>query len=452
MQQRAFRSRSFNRSTNPILPVLDSFDLNAKGRRRGRGISFSRILAIVLGILLLGVLVITLIGVPGLSPLLKKYQKGKFAPDAHRFDAHGGGEELGAHGGMADNEILEARGRPRRQWQNSRDHQREFVEHHDASNHVATGGNLPPFEHPDHHDQHSGHEELHGGAGHEDHSQDGVAHADDLHHDQHGHGAHSAEHAVGHQQQGDMHDAHHGSSHDVSVLKGHHEESHVEHLESYHDQQAAEATKAEEHRQNEARLLAEVAEAQKLVTTKAPKVEAHTAVPVATAPNIPPATGIYAMSAKDENGQEVSLAKYMGKVTIVVNLASKCGYTKANYEGLTELYNTYHSRGVEIIGFPCNQFGSQEPGTCKEVQHFAADTYHARFSIYDKVEVNGPNTHPVYKYLKAHTPEGHGGGGDLQWNFAKWVVDKKGHPVVRYGSAFDRKPLVGWLEYELSRN
>lgn len=158
------------------------------------------------------------------------------------------------------------------------------------------------------------------------------------------------------------------------------------------------------------------------------------------------------MSVKDENGQEVSLAKYMGKVTIVVNLASQCGYTQANYEGLTELYQTYKARGFEIIGLPCNQFGSQEPGTCKEIQHFAASTYKAHFQIYDKVEVNGPNTHPVYHYLKSHTPEARGGGGDLQWNFAKWVVDKKGEPVVRYGSTFDRKPIVGWLEYELSRN
>ena len=83
------------------------------------------------------------------------------------------------------------------------------------------------------------------------------------------------------------------------------------------------------------------------------------------------------------------------------------------------------------LAFPCNAFGSQEPGSCTEIQHFAAEKFQATFPIFNKVEVNGPNTHPVFKFLKDHTPLGHGGGADIDWNFAKWVVNKKGYPVVR---------------------
>jgi glutathione peroxidase len=112
-----------------------------------------------------------------------------------------------------------------------------------------------------------------------------------------------------------------------------------------------------------------------------------------------------------------------------VNTASKCGLTP-QYEGLEKLYDTYKNQGLVILGFPCNQFGNQEPGNAEEIEEFCQLNYGVSFPMFAKIEVNGKNTHPIFKYLKSEL----GGflGSDIKWNFTKFVIDKTGKPVKRY--------------------
>ncbi|KAL3587136.1 hypothetical protein D5086_014003 [Populus alba] len=132
----------------------------------------------------------------------------------------------------------------------------------------------------------------------------------------------------------------------------------------------------------------------------------------------------------DIDGKDVALSKFKGKALLIVNVASKCGLTSSNYSELTHIYEKYKTQGLEILAFPCNQFGGQEPGSNPEIKQFACTRYKAEFPIFDKVDVNGPSTAPVYQFLKSSA-----GGflGDLiKWNFEKFLVDKNGKVVERY--------------------
>ncbi|XP_078438219.1 putative phospholipid hydroperoxide glutathione peroxidase [Wolffia australiana] len=139
---------------------------------------------------------------------------------------------------------------------------------------------------------------------------------------------------------------------------------------------------------------------------------------------------IHDYTVKDIDGKDVSLNKFKGKVLLVVNVASRCGLTTSNYMELTHIYDKYKTQGLEILAFPCNQFGAQEPGSNSEIKQFACTRFKAEFPIFDKVDVNGPNTAPVYQFLKSSA----GGflGDIIKWNFEKFLVDKNGRVVERY--------------------
>lgn len=149
------------------------------------------------------------------------------------------------------------------------------------------------------------------------------------------------------------------------------------------------------------------------------------------------ATGIFAQKTnsfydfkmKDIKGKTVKLQKYENKVVLVVNTASKCGLTP-QYEGLEELYKSYNIKGFEVLGFPCNQFMGQEPGSSEEILNFCTNKYNVTFPLFEKIEVNGKNTHPLYVFLKEQQPLD--GKNDIRWNFEKFLVDKTGKVVKRY--------------------
>lgn len=138
----------------------------------------------------------------------------------------------------------------------------------------------------------------------------------------------------------------------------------------------------------------------------------------------------YDFSAKSIQGEEIPMSNYQGKVVLVVNTASKCGFTP-QFEGLEKLYETHSNDGLEILGFPCNQFGSQEPGTEADIQKGCMVNYGVTFQMFSKIEVNGNNAHPLYKYLKSEK----GGllGSKIKWNFTKFLIDKNGKVIKRYG-------------------
>ena len=139
----------------------------------------------------------------------------------------------------------------------------------------------------------------------------------------------------------------------------------------------------------------------------------------------------YDYTVKDIDGNDLPLSKFKGEVVLVVNTASKCGFTK-QYEGLEALYEKYKDKGFVILGFPCNQFGSQEPGTEAEIKNFCEATFSVSFPMMSKVDVNGENTHPLYKFLKS---EQHGLlGNDIKWNFTKFLIDREGNVVERFAS------------------
>lgn len=141
---------------------------------------------------------------------------------------------------------------------------------------------------------------------------------------------------------------------------------------------------------------------------------------------------LYAFSAKTINGDSIRLDLYAGKVVLVVNVASKCGYTK-QYEGLEALYRKYKDRGFVILGFPCNQFGGQEPGSEAEIAQFCKLNYGVSFPMFAKIHVNGEKVHPLYKWLKTGAP-GLLGTEAIKWNFTKFLVDPRGKVVARYAS------------------
>lgn len=138
---------------------------------------------------------------------------------------------------------------------------------------------------------------------------------------------------------------------------------------------------------------------------------------------------IYDYKAKSLQGKEVALDEFKGKVVVVVNTASKCGFTP-QYAGLEQLYSKYKDQGLVVLGFPCNQFGNQEPGGAKEIQEGCLINYGVSFRIFEKIDVNGENEHPLYTFLKEKQP----GilGSKIKWNFTKFLIDKNGNPVKRF--------------------
>jgi glutathione peroxidase len=137
----------------------------------------------------------------------------------------------------------------------------------------------------------------------------------------------------------------------------------------------------------------------------------------------------YDFSAKDINGHEINMNEYKGKVLLVVNTASKCGFTPQLKE-LEELYKAYKSIGLEILGFPCNQFLNQEPGSNNDVKNFCEINYGVTFNMFEKIDVNGNNAHPIFKYLKSK--EKGVLTSKIKWNFTKFLIDKEGNVVKRY--------------------
>ena len=142
------------------------------------------------------------------------------------------------------------------------------------------------------------------------------------------------------------------------------------------------------------------------------------------------ADSIYDIPLKDIDGKSTSLKPYKGKVLLVVNVASKCGYTP-QYTGLQALYEKYKDQGLVVTGFPCNQFGTQEPGTDEEIKQFCTSKYSVTFPMFDKLEVNGANRHPLYKTLAG---EDSPTAGDIKWNFTKFLVGRDGKIVKRFDS------------------
>lgn len=169
---------------------------------------------------------------------------------------------------------------------------------------------------------------------------------------------------------------------------------------------------------------------------------------------------IYDFKIKKRNGEEVSTEDYQGKVLIIVNTATGCGFTP-QYEGLEKLYESYHDKGLEILDFPCDQFGHQAPGTDDEIHSFCIAKYDTKFDQFAKIEVNGENEMPLYTYLKEKQPDERVKGfknkiamqsikltsktckknGDIVWNFTKFLVDRNGNVVKRYDPTFEPKNM-----------
>lgn len=141
---------------------------------------------------------------------------------------------------------------------------------------------------------------------------------------------------------------------------------------------------------------------------------------------------VYPFKVKTLDGKDTTLGQYKGKTLLIVNVASKCGFTP-QYTGLEKLYEKYKDQGFVILGFPCNQFGAQEPGTAGEIKAFCTTKYSVTFPLFSKIEVNGDNADPLYKYLKAAEPDPQG-KADIGWNFTKFLIDRQGHPLKRFVS------------------
>jgi len=144
------------------------------------------------------------------------------------------------------------------------------------------------------------------------------------------------------------------------------------------------------------------------------------------------------------DGCAVSLDEFRGQVLLIVNTASRCGYTP-QYAGLERLYLSFKDRGLRVLGFPCNQFGGQEPGTAVEIASFCERNFGVSFPLFEKIEVNGPNAHPLYQFLKKAKP-GFLGSERIKWNFTKFLIDRQGRVVRRYAPATKPKALSAAVE------
>lgn len=153
---------------------------------------------------------------------------------------------------------------------------------------------------------------------------------------------------------------------------------------------------------------------------------------------------VYPFKAKTIDGKEISLSEYEGLVLLIVNVASHCGFTP-QYEGLEKLYQKYKDKGFTVLGFPCNQFGAQEPGNEAEIKSFCDLNFGVTFPLFAKIDVNGANAHPLYKYLTNEKP-GVLGTEAIKWNFTKFLIDSKGEPVKRYASTTKPEDLEKEVE------
>ncbi|WP_411821744.1 glutathione peroxidase [Leptospira sp. 'Mane'] len=142
--------------------------------------------------------------------------------------------------------------------------------------------------------------------------------------------------------------------------------------------------------------------------------------------------------------EEIPMSNFKDKVLLIVNTASECGFTP-QYKGLQETYDKLHTKGFEILAFPCNQFNGQEPGSDEEIKLFCERTFSTTFPIFSKLEVNGPNTDPLYQHLKKQAP-GIFGSLDLKWNFTKFLIDKKGNVIKRYAPITKPEAIVKDIE------
>lgn len=158
---------------------------------------------------------------------------------------------------------------------------------------------------------------------------------------------------------------------------------------------------------------------------------------------------IYQVTANLLDGQPLSLSHFQGRVLLIVNTASKCGFTP-QYEGLEGLYRAYRDRGFEVLGFPCNQFGKQEPGSAPDIHAFCERNYGVSFPMFAKIDVNGPETHPLYRILKSARP-GFLGIQRINWNFTKFLIDRRGNVVSRHAPSTAPEKLRPTIEELLAR-
>ena len=154
--------------------------------------------------------------------------------------------------------------------------------------------------------------------------------------------------------------------------------------------------------------------------------------------------GVHDFTVNDIHGQPVSLSQYKGEVLLVVNVASHCGFTP-QYKGLEALQKQFHDRGFEVLGFPCNQFGAQEPGDAAEIAQFCSLTYHVTFPVFAKIDVNGDGADPLFAELKRQAP-GMLGSKAIKWNFTKFLVDRAGKAIDRYAPTTKPDDIAGDIE------
>jgi glutathione peroxidase len=159
---------------------------------------------------------------------------------------------------------------------------------------------------------------------------------------------------------------------------------------------------------------------------------------------------IYSFSAQSLTGEKIDLLRYAQQVVLVVNVASECGFTP-QYQGLQAIYQEFKDQGLVILGFPCNQFGHQEPGGPAEIQAFCSTTYGVSFPLFDKIEVNGPHTHPLFAWLKSEKP-GALGTQRIKWNFTKFLCGRDGQAIQRYGSTTKPDELRQPIEQALNQH
>lgn len=155
-------------------------------------------------------------------------------------------------------------------------------------------------------------------------------------------------------------------------------------------------------------------------------------------------TKVYDFSARKLGGEELSLRDFEGRVLLIVNVASKCGFTP-QYRGLEALYRDYGPKGFAVLGFPCNQFGAQEPGNASEIARFCSTTYEVTFPMFDKIDVNGNGAHPLYKFLKTEHA-GILGTEPIKWNFTKFLIDREGRVAGRFAPTTKPADLAPEIE------
>lgn len=155
-------------------------------------------------------------------------------------------------------------------------------------------------------------------------------------------------------------------------------------------------------------------------------------------------TSVYDFSARGIDGEDVPLERFRGQALLIVNTASKCGFT-GQYTGLEALHEAFADKPFEVLGFPCNQFGAQEPGLAAEIASFCATSFHVEFPMFDKVEVNGPDRHPLYAWL-TEQKRGFLGSKAIKWNFTKFLTDREGRVVARYAPQTEPSAIQADIE------